>query len=352
MKMRAVWATLALAIVLSGCGAKHGPGPISHGMSPNQVKKEVLARIANWNTVSEHVTEVAHRPNKPREVFHLKLSSQAKPATFRLEVTPATGRSYLMVDNGFNTVVYQNGAKHYSVLTAEPTSWTEFRVLGTNLPSLIQKSRATKVTVKSREVILHMLSPVTSKMTAKTTLWFNLSTNTPVRWQAQWKGGSLVETPSDIAINQSIASSTFTFQPPSGVKPEVALTAQGTQLDLARSQVSFPIVLPPASVALVLNNVNVGRAQASQVVLLSYQTPQGQPVLITESKGRHFRPPSGMTMVSQTVGLISAKVGTMPDGSEMAVFTVDKTLVVVEGPTSVVDSLVNAWGSTSTPSSP
>ncbi|NMP22552.1 LolA family protein [Sulfobacillus harzensis] len=348
----AMWGSLALAVLLTSCGAKHGPEPISHGMSPQQVKKEVLARISNWHAVSEDITEVVYRKGHARQTYRVKLWSESNPESFRLDVAPSSGQPYEVVDNGLNTVVYQSGAKHYSVLTAEPPSWTQFRVLGTDLASLVAKSHATSVTVKPREVILHMISPVTTSIKAKTTLWFDLTTNTPLRWESQWRGGTLQETPSHVVINSTIPASTYSFQPPAGVKPEVALTAQGTELDLARSQVSFPIVLPPSSSALVLNNVNVDTEQSARVVLLSYQTQNGQPVLITEAKSDHFKPPSGMTMVTETVGLVSVKVGTMPNGGEMAALTLNKTLVVVEGPTNVVDSLVNVWGDTASPTSP
>ncbi len=346
-----VWGALLLSGLLAGCGAKHGPEPISHGMTPAQVQKKVLARIHNWRSISEDITEVAYRPHATRQVFHVRLLSQLNPASFRLDVTPSAGRPYQVIDNGLNTIVYQTGDKHYSVLTAEPASWTEFRVLGTNLPGIIAKSQAVGVTVKAHEVVLRMMSPVAPGITAKTTLWFDLSTNTPLRWEATWQGGSLQETPSHVVVNPSIPASAFTFNPPAGVKPEVALTAQGTELDLARSQVSFPIVLPPSSSMLVLNEVNVGNQGSARVVLLTYQTESGQPVVITESKATTFKPPAGMSMVTETVGLMTVKVGTLPSGGEMAAFTLNKTLIVVEGPTNVVDSLVNGWGNAS-PSSP
>lgn len=350
MRRWVIGSSVLLAGVVAGCGT-HGSHPISHGMTPQQVKKEVLARIDNWHAVSESMTEVIYRAHSPRAVYRVKLISEANPASFRLDVVPATGTSYEVIDNGLNTIAYQSGSSHYSVLTADPQSWTEFRILGIELPSVIQASRAVSVSVRPKEVVLHMMTPVAAGITAKTTLWFDLVTNTPMRWQSTWPGGTLQETPSHVAVNPNISSATFAFNPPAGVKPEVALTAQGTELDLARSQVSFPIVLPVASVSLELNGVNVDNRGKAQVVLLTYQTSNGDPVVITESKAATFKPPAGMSVVTETVGVMQVKVGSMPDGAEMAAFTTNKTLVVAEGPTSVVDALVNAWGNAS-PSSP
>lgn len=348
MKIATIALGLAgLTLVLAGCGAQRGPEPISHGMSPAQVQKEVLARIHNWQSISENVTEVTYGAHKKRTVYHVRLLSQANPASFRLDITPNAGQPYEIIDNGLNTVVYQNGAKHYSVLTAEPPSSHEFRILGNDLAQVIQKSHAVSVKVKAKEVVLRMLSPVSQGITAKTTLWFNLTTNTPSRWAAVWPGGSLEETPNNIVVNPKVSASDFAFVPPSGVKPEVALTAQGTELNMARAQVPFAIVLPPASSVLVLNNVDVSTEHTGRVVLLTYQTQGGEPVLITETKSTTFKPPAGMAMVSESVGLITAKVGPLPSGGEMAAITLNRTLVVVEGPTSVVDALVNGWGSAS-----
>lgn len=351
MKKQVVWASVILSVLLAGCGISHGPETISHGMTATQVKKEVYDRIRSWRTVSESITEVAYRKHTKRQVFHVQLVSQDKPAAFSLKVSPSSGTPYQVIDNGLNTIVYQSGAKYYSVLTADPVSWTEFRILGTDLPKVIQDSKAISVVVNPKEVVLKMLSPVASGITAKTTLWFNLTTNTPSRWVATWDGGTLQETPSHVVLNSQLKSSAFSFTPPSGVVPEAALTAQGTELNMVRSQVSFPIVLPPASMELVLNAVDMGTEGPNRVALLTYQTSSGNPVVITESKAGVFKPPSGISFVTESVGLLQVRIGTMPAGGEMAVLTLNKTLVVVQGPSSVVDGLINTWGSSAVASS-
>ncbi|MCY0897475.1 MAG: hypothetical protein OWU33_00830 [Firmicutes bacterium] len=330
----------------------HQPHPISHGMSPTEVKNEVLARVRDWHAVKESITEVFTGPHHVVTVYHVKLLADTNPDRFRLEVTPAKGEPFEVIDNGLNTVVYQAGAKHYSVLTDDPNSLTEFRILGTDFPDAIQASRADGVSVSSNEVVLHLTSPLATNVTANTTLWFSLTTNTPVKWQSSWAGGSLTETPTHIQINPSISSAAFNFNPPTGVTPEVALTQEGTELNLVQNKVPFPIVLPPNNQNLVLEGVNVGSRANQQVVLLTYNTESGSPVVITESRGLPFKPPSGVSMVTEAVGLMTAKIGAMPDGDEIGALTLDKTLLVVEGPTTVVDGLINGWANASPSSIP
>ncbi|MDA8206928.1 MAG: hypothetical protein M0Z36_12745 [Thermaerobacter sp.] len=357
MKNRALWAAALATGFLAGCGTVHGTHPISHGMTPQEVKNEVLARIRDWHAVTESATEVVKGIHHGRQTYRVTLTSQLPSGSFRLTVVPRQGAPYVVVNNGLNAVEYRQGARHYAVLTASATQWDRFRLLGTNLVKTIESSHAVGVSVKAKQVVLHMTTPIAKGTQAKTTLWFNLDTNMPTQWQETWSGGSITETLTDIHVNPTISSSAFVFKPPPGVTPEVALTAQGTELDLAQARVPFPIVLPPSSQSLQLNNVNVStQGKNGRVVLLTYQSATQSPVLITESKTLAFKPPSGMSMVRETVGALRVRVGSMPDGGELAQLMVNKTLVVVEGPTTVVDALVTAWGnptsSSTSPSSP
>ncbi|PSR23055.1 MAG: hypothetical protein C7B45_04585 [Sulfobacillus acidophilus] len=338
-----IYAAMIIGALTAGCGTAHGTHTISHGMTPQEVKSEVLARIRDWHAISESAVVYLKESHGPQQVDDLTLISQENPASFRLQVTPTQGASYEVIDNGLNTVEYQKGSKHYSVLTASPAAWTEFQMLGVGLPQLIQSSRAQSVSVKPNEVVLHLSTPITSTITAQATLWFNLVTNTPSRWEAVWKGGSIIELAKTVRVNPALPTSTFSFTPPSGVKPEVALTVAGTELDQAQAQVSFPIVLPPASENLQLMNVNVGSSANRRVVLLTYQTTSHSPVVITESKESHFTPTAGISLIKETLGGLTVQVGSMPDGGEIGAVTLNKTLLVVEGPTSVVNSIINAW---------
>lgn len=342
---------IGLAVVslgtLAGCGVS-GQQPINHGMTATEVKSEVLARLQNWSSVEETTTEVLYPKHGARAVYHIHLVSQANPSRFALSVAPSNGPSYEVVDTGLNIDVYQSGQAHYSVETNDPRSWSEFRVLGTELPQVIKASRALSVDVKPKQVVLHMDSPIASNKWAHTTLWFSLVSNTPVRWQASWAGGTLEETPSSVIVNPTITGQTFAFNPPNGVTPEVSLGGAGNELSAVRSQVSFPILLPPASASLALAHVNVGRQHGSQVVLLTYETSQDVPVVITESKKNTFVPPDGVSLSKQTIGLVTAQVGSLPNGGEMAVFSQAKTFVVIEGPSNVVAAVLNAWGNQGT----
>jgi outer membrane lipoprotein-sorting protein len=351
MKRRMVCAAAIIGVMTAGCGTAHGTHPISHGMTPREVKNEVLARIHDWHAVSESFVLYLKEAHGPQQVDDVTLFSQNNPTSFRLDVTPTQAASYEVIDNGLNTVEYQKGTRHYSVLTASPAAWTEFQMLGVGLPQLIQSSQAESVSVKSDEVILHLKTPITSAITAQATLWFNLVTNTPSRWEAVWKGGSILEITKRVRVNPSLSNSIFSFTPPSGVKPEVALTVAGTELDQAQARVSFPIVLPPASQNLQLMNVNVSSSSHGRVVLLTYQTPNHSPVVITESQDTHFRPTAGLSLIKETLGGLTVQVGAMPNGGELGAVTLNKTLLVVEGPTSVVNSIINAW-STSASVSP
>lgn len=353
MKRRVVVVSVVSLGVLSGCGALHGSHPISHGMTPTQVKSEVLARLKGWHTVQEQLTEVVSGPNGQKQTYQVALLGSTSPNEFRLDVVPKEGTPYQVVDTGLNTVEYQHGAKHYSVSASNPGAWAMYRILGAGLPSALQASHVASVVVTPKQVVLHMITPIAPRTPARATLWFNLQSNMPSRFVASWKGGSVEETPTQIHINPNISPAAFVFTPPAGVRAQVALTTQGTALDQAQAHVTFPIVLPPSSQNLQLNAVDVSAQAGRRVVLLTYVTPKQSPVVITEEKAGSFTPPAGLSMVSETVGTTTAEVGSLPDGEEMAAVTLQKTLVVIEGPAVAVDNLVNSWtvGSTSPPTS-
>lgn len=312
-------------------------------MTSGQVKSEVLARLAGWHTVSETVSEVVTGPRFGHQQYAVSFTSQSNPASFLLKMTPKNGVSTEVVDNGRSTIEYKQGATHYAVAASNPDAWSLYRLTGPELSQDLKSSRVLAVSVTAKQVVLHLMMPVTPGITANTTLWFNLTSNLPSRLKASWKGGAIEETPVHIEVNPSVYPSTFAFSPPSGVTPQVAMTTQGTEIDQAQARVSFPIVLPPSGMNLDLSAVNVNSDKASRVVLLTYQTANQEPVVITESRASRFKPPAGISLVSETVGTLKVEVGSLPDGQVMAGFTVNKTLLVIEGPASTVDALVNGW---------
>lgn len=343
MKRVMLCALAVMGALLSGCGSQPGPRPISHGMTPAQVKSEVLSRLGAWHATNETIVETMTGLGGAKQTYHVTLTDQASPLDFRLKVVAQTGSEYEIVDNGLNVVEYRRGARHYTVLAASSDAWAIYRLLGTELPRSLTASRMRSVTVKAKEAVLNMITPLSPGITAKTTLWFNLTTNTPSRWQATWKGGSIEEVPSTIQVNPTLPTSTFQFSPPSGVTPEIGLTSQGTELGQAQAQVPFPIVLPPRGTDFSLHSVNVSSGTASPVVLLTYQTANQSVLVVTESKRKTFKPPARLTMITEMAGTLHVQVGTMPDGQELAALTLGKTALVVEGPVNGVDALINGW---------
>lgn len=352
MKRKSVWLSLLMSGFLTGCGAGHGARPISHGMTPTQVKTEVLARLKAWHAVSETVAVTLLAPHQSkRHQYQVTYTSQKSPASFRLQLVPKSGATTDVVDNGLNTVQYVQGSQHYSVAASGSNAWGLYQLTGLELQSVLKSSKVLGVSVTSKEVALHLLMPIAPGIMAKGTLWFDLVSNLPSRLSATWKGGSVTETPSNIHVNPSISASAFVFTPPSGVSPEVALTAQGTEIDQAQARVAFPIILPAGAQNLQLNNVNVNTSKGRRVVLLSYQTQDKNPLVITESKGTPFKAPQGLSMVTERVGTLKIEVGSLPDGQEMAGLIINKTLIVAEGPQNTVDGLVNSWAGTKSASS-
>lgn len=346
MKIKA-WVLGLGLFTLVGCGTRVGPAPISHGMTPSQVQQEISSRLSHWRSIDEDVTETAKAgPHMASKTYHIKLVSELSPADFILKVTPNKGTGYQVADDGLNTVYYRQGAPHYSVLTNYADTWLQMRVLGTDLPQVLKASHADSVSVKGKEVQLGLMAPVAPGITVKATLFFNLETNQPTRWEATFKGRHVVLVPTHISLNPTLTNQTFAFAPPSGVTPEVVMTKQGTQLDAAKSQVPFPILLPPSEVGLQLSSVEVQSGAHGRTLLLSYETHAGNPLIITESHTSTFRSPSGMSTVTENIGALTVHVGALPLGGEEADFVKKKTLVVVEGPTATVDSLVTAWGNT------
>ena len=343
MKLATLCVVGIVGMILSGCGSQPGSRPISHGMTPAEVKSEVLSRLDAWHATSETVAETMTGAGGSKHKYMVTLMDQASPANFRLKVVASSGVVYEIIDNGLNVIEYQRGDPHYTVLAANAAAWSLYRLMGTELPKSLTASRMVSVSVKSKQAVLQMMTPISPGIMAKTTLWFNLVTNMPSRWQALWKGGSIVETPSKIQVNPALSPSAFRFSPPAGVTPEVGLTPQGTELDQAQSRVPFAIVLPPRGENFSLRSVNVSSGISNRVVLLTYETANQTTLVITESKSAVFKPPSGLSMIREMSGTLQVKVGTMPDGQELAALTMGKTSLVIEGPVNGVDTLINGW---------
>lgn len=341
---------LFLAFLASACGAGTKQA-ISHNMSAKQIEQEVLNRMKTWRDIRVDVQDTVALKGKDPHTYQISMVSRKSPAAMTMKVSTGSS-SYEVVSNAQNTILYPNGSQYYSVSTSFPASPNQYRTLGVTLPQTILDSRLKSVSVLSDNVVrLTMNSVLTNNIRATTELWFDLNTNTPMKWTAQWPGGKIVEVARHYQVNPNLSPNAFHFVPPHGVKPEVVLSQTGMALDQAKKNVRFPIVLPPSQSNLALKQVNEGKSQGRTVVVLTYNNANNSPVVITESAPRTLTPPSGVSMVSENVGTLTLQVGSLPLGGEMAILTINQTLMVVEGPTATVDSLVTAWGNQS-PASP
>ncbi|MDA8192877.1 MAG: hypothetical protein M0Z53_02590 [Thermaerobacter sp.] len=330
-----------MSMGMTGCGG--GQPAISHNLRPAQIKAEILARVDAWQSTAATIEET-YQTGAHTQQFQLRLMTQAHPASFSLQESSSGSPSTVWVSDSQETTRYQAGAAHYAIVAGTTPTVQQRRVLGVGLAAILHASRVQSARISGNQAVVTMISPVTSAVSAKTVLWFNLATNSPLKWQASWRGGQVTETVKSFAVNPSLSRSDFQFSPPAGVTPEVVLSQAGVALDEAKQQVTFPIVMPPGQTDLTLNQVTVNTDQGKRLVLLNFSQGNGQPVLITESSAGSLAPPAGVSLVTETVGTLSIRVGALPLGGEMAAFRVSHTLVVAEGPTAEIDSMLTAWG--------
>lgn len=349
-RLRATAATLCLGLVVAGCGSG-GPPVISHNMRPAEVEQKILDRLSGWQSTAAHITETYQTAGGPVVHYQLQLVTQASPPAYYLRVSSQGTPAVTWVSDGQETVRYQAGAAHYLLSTEKPWTTRQRRVLGVGLASLIRKSRLQSVQVKGNQVALHLITPITSGTTAHATLWFDLTTNTPLKWQAQWPGGSVLEVPSRFQVNPSLTPSRFAFVPPQGVTPEVLATGTAQGSTDGQPIQGIPIVLPPSMNGLALDQVTTGVRQGHEVVMMTFTDGQGNPVLVTESQGGILTRPSGVTLTQETFGSLTVLMGALPLGADVGLFRVGRTSVEIEGPGQVVDVLVTDWGNASLGSS-
>lgn len=356
MRRKAVGQWLAISVgagILAGCGGPRGPEPISHGMTAGQVQAEILARVRNWHVVSEHVT-LSLTENGMRQAYSANLTDQVNPPLFSMQVTPVTGPPYDVVDNGLNTVLYQPGSSRYAIEPVSPMPWRWFQLAAGDFPQMLASSRAVGVTVKPKVAVLTLNTPIAPNIQARTEVWFNLDTNTPMRWESAWSGNSLTLVPSHVEVNPSGGIGGFT--PPTGVTPMVMPSGAADGYlpppgpVVLRDAVNFPLVLPPAGMPLALNAIQTDANTSPETLVLTYMTPNGTPVVITESRRTGFTPPPGVPVITENVGALTVMTGVLPEGVNLAALTLGHTLVVVEGPQNVVENLLTAWANSVTAS--
>ncbi len=338
---------MALLLALGGCGWFSSPAPLARGLSASQVKHQLLARLQSWQSVSCQVTQTVSLVGQPVQHLKLSLAEENKPAQFVLHITGVSSPIEIF-STPRDTIWYQVGSPHYTVLASLPPSSDDFRLLGTELPHLVAASHITKVHFDHNNIVsLVMDTPLPNGISAQVQLIYDLTTNTPMRIVAKWNGGTVTEVASHFEVNPNLPSNIFSFTPPATVTPAVGLTQSGTALNVAQAKVGFAVALPPQQAQETYVGIDVGQTnKGSSVLLLTYNSPNGNPLVVTERANRSGLSvfPSGSVTATETAGSLSVTVAMLPSGQEMASFVMNKTLVVVQGEASDVDALINLWG--------
>jgi outer membrane lipoprotein-sorting protein len=335
-----------LCVVAAGCGFNR-PQAITHNTKPKTVERELLARMADWHDVQATVSEAMGPPAHHPKTLEYQVTSDLTAGQYLIKISqPSPIAIYV---NGHETIWYPENTQHYSVLPALPPADQPLEVIA-QLPELIRTSQLKSVAVKGNVVTLKMSAAFpTSKDHATMTLAYNSKTNTPLKWTGVWGHTSVGEVFSHFQINPSLAPSALSFSAPTGVTPEIALSPTGTALNIAKSEVDFPIALPPASANMTLDAVNTGSDTAGhRVVIMTFTAPDSSTVVLTEKSTTHSVPTlpgKGLTTTDETVGSLTTAVASLPDNIEEAALIDHKTAVIVEGDTSTVDTLLNDWGS-------
>lgn len=342
--------TLAVAVgllwVLGGCGWFSGPTPLTRELSTSQAKHQILSRLAGWQAVSCQVSDTVSLVGQPAQHLTLSLDQENKPAQYVLHIT--NGLSQIeIVSNPRETVWYQKGASYYAVMPQMPPSHDNLRLMGTELPQLVAQGDITRIRVKHGGVVdVTLRTVLPDGINATLTVSFDLATNTPLRVVAKWSGGTVTEVASHYVVNPNLPQSLFAFVPPNNASATVGLPQASSVLNVPQTSVGFSEQLPPSSAMETLMDANIGQGSSgASILLLTYQGPNGNPLLITE-RSMHSGItifPSGTVTTQETVGSLSVTLGTLPSGQEMASFTVGKTLVVLEGEPQDIAPLLNAW---------
>lgn len=336
----------AMLFSLTGCGWFSSPAPLARGLSLSQVKHQLLARIANWHAVSAELEDTVSLVGRPTQKLGVSLIAETNPTQYAVKVTGGTAPIQI-ISTPRETLWFEQGRSHYAVMAAAPTSPAYLRLLGTELPTMVNGSHMTKVHLEPGNIArLTMQSVLPTGLKATVNLTFNFTTNTPVRLVAEWSGGTITETVSHFVVNPTVSRSAFSFVPPSGVTPTVAQNPGASALALPMATLPFSVILPPSGAADSLTGVDVGpTSSGSPVLILSYTTPTGNPLLLTERKTSRKPPalPSGTTSTTETVGTTAVTIGTLPSGQELAMLSLGKTLILIEGRSQDVGAVVNLW---------
>ena len=334
------------ALVLAGCGFSR-PSAITHNSKPRTAANEILARMSSWKTIRAAVQETQGPGNYHGKTLDYEITSNLSNGQYVIHLKGSHPVSVYV--NTHETIWYLDHASHYSVLAKLPSADMPWAVAG-ELPALIRRAQIVSVRVQGNLVTLDMSVPLpSSKDDTRAVFVFNTTSDMPQSFSLQLGKNDVVkEVFSHFQVNPALPSGTFTFTPPRGVTPAISLTQTGTALSLAKSQLNFPIVLPPQAAGMTLDAINTGtNSKGRRFVILTFTARDSSSVLITETlkQGSGVVLPSGVTSTVETVGPLSVAMANLPNNMAEAGFVDHKTQVVVEGNVSTVDSLLNEWGS-------
>ncbi len=332
--------------LLTGCGLGHS-GAITHNSKPNTVASEILARMSSWKDIRATVQETQGTAGHSGKTLNYDITSNVASGQYVIDLLGQHPVGIYV--NSHETIWYPQSASHYSVLANLPRSDAPWAIAA-QLPKVLRSSHIQSMQMKGQHVSLAMTALLPSshgRVNAR--LVYDTQTNTPTSFSVQLGKQSITEKFSHFQVNPAVSSGTFRFSPPKGVTPAISITQTGTALSLAKSQLNFPIVLPPSALGLTLNAINTGtNAKGQRVVLLSFTAHDSSSVIITEMLNHGATPAlpsSNLTSTTESVGALTVVVANLPDSMEEAVFVVHKTEVIVEGNASTVDTLLNQWGS-------
>ncbi|AUW95107.1 hypothetical protein BXT84_15050 [Sulfobacillus thermotolerans] len=343
------WQTYTLMGIMAGLTAGCGwgrPQAISHATEPKTVKAQILARMGNWQAIRADVQETIVVDHHPAKALEYQVTSDLSHGQYVVFLSKPTPMDFYV--NEHETIWYPQSTHHYTVLPSLPAADAPLGVVA-QMPSLLREAHVTAAAIKHNLVTLQMtVNFPTSGNSAQMRVTYNTKTNVLTRWQAKWGSTQITENFSHFQVNPSVAAGTYSFVPPGGVTSDVALSQVGTALNAAKSAVDFPIALPPANADMTLNAINIGtNAQGQRVVIMSFTAQDANPVVITEKAQVHALvglPDKDLTATTANVGALTVFLGALPDNMEEAAFLVRKTEVIVEGETSVINTLLNAWG--------
>jgi hypothetical protein len=305
-----------------------------------------LARINNWHQISAQFVDTVSLVGRPTQKLGVSLTAENNPTQYAVKVTGGTAPIQI-ISTPRETLWFEANRSHYAVMASAPTSPAYLRLLGTELPAIVNGSHMTKVHLEAGNIArLTMQSVLPTGLKATINLTFNFTTNTPVRLVAEWPGGAITETVSHFVVNPTISRTAFSFVPPSGVTPTVAQSTDGSALDLPMVTLPFSVILPPSGAADSLTGIDVGpTSSGSPVLILMYTTPTGSPLVLTERKISKKPPtlPSGTTSVAETVGTTAVTISTLPSGQELAMLSLGGTRILVQGHAQDVGAVLNLW---------